>query len=185
MSLNLSLATISQKDFDFMVKNGKRSSTIYGIDFKSLILSTYGYVKFTLPEFIKSGDFDGLILSFIRDRGIVIFDCDLDYIDSNDMMYFVLWVIDELGKVNKMESDNLASQPDIDKIAAGIDELNIFGEMNTIDQLAGGDILKWNEVMKLPYQDVFDKQMMMIKHSAFDKRYSEVLRNKSKKNGRS
>lgn len=186
MSLNLALATIKQADWDFILKNGKRSSTIKGYDFKNLYYSSFGFVKETLPDYIQSADFDGLIRAALNDRGIVTFECDTDHLDVNEMLYFVLWLMDETKVIYELETQQLKSMPDPDKIAAGIDELNIFGDKNTIDQLAGGDILKWNDIKKLPYEQVFEKQLMLIKTSAFEKKYTKILSEKSKqKHGRS
>jgi len=41
--------------------------------------------------------------------------------------------------------------------SAGVDELNQFGALNTIDSLAGGDLLKWKSVIKIEWWDVFNK----------------------------
>lgn len=43
---------------------------------------------------------------------------------------------------------------------AGIDDFNRFGVFNTIDSLAGGDVLKWGEIMKITYNDIFLKLCM-------------------------
>lgn len=44
--------------------------------------------------------------------------------------------------------------------------------MNTIDALAGGNILKWDDVLYTPYSDVFTKLMMNKTHIEIQRRYA-------------
>lgn len=51
----------------------------------------------------------------------------------------------------------LSTNADDKLINAGSEQLNQFGDLNTIDALAGGDILKWEMILKLDWWDVFNK----------------------------
>ena len=57
----------------------------------------------------------------------------------------------------KEKENLLITETDSKLITAGIEELNQFGNLNTIDSLAGGDILNWKEVINLQWWDVFNK----------------------------
>lgn len=61
---------------------------------------------------------------------------------------------------------------------AGFSELDIFGEANTVDSLAGGDILKWNQIEELPYYQVFTKLYLDKVRNKVEKKYSEIMRHK-------
>lgn len=54
----------------------------------------------------------------------------------------------------------MGSEASKEQRQAGIADFDRFGVFNTIDSLAGGDILKWGEVMKLVYNEVFLKLCM-------------------------
>ena len=68
----------------------------------------------------------------------------------------------------------LQTSSDAKLINAGIDSLSQFGDLNVIDALAGGDILKWKEVLDLEWWDVFNK---LLKNKTEDK----IRRNLEKK----
>tara|TARA_R110000850_G_scaffold7780_10_gene28532 strand:- start:1744 stop:2268 length:525 start_codon:yes stop_codon:yes gene_type:complete len=68
----------------------------------------------------------------------------------------------------------LQTSSDAKLINAGIDSLSQFGDLNVIDALAGGDILKWKDVLDLEWWDVFNK---LLKNKTEDK----IRRNLEKK----
>lgn len=180
MSFNEQLANIKQEDFEFIFKNGKRSSVLDNIDFESLCYSSYRFVKDKAPELIKEGNFERLIYEIFKDRKVYIFENDVNNFNFNECLYFVFWIIDDLKHWTAMEQQHLNSEPEFEMIAAGINELNIFGDLNTIDMLAGGDIMKWEQIKDLPYQNVFDKQLKSIKEAKFQKEYAKRMQDKAK-----
>lgn len=184
MGFESALISLPQDKFDFLIKNGKRSHALNDYDFESLCYSSYKFVKETAPDLIKEGKFERLIFECFIDRKIYIFENDINNFDFNECLYFVLWIIDDLKYWSKMEQEHLSGEPDMDMMLAGINELNIFGDLNVIDMLAGGDVLKWEEVKKMTYQKIFDKQLKTIKEGKFQKEYSKRMadKNKPKKN---
>jgi hypothetical protein len=56
---------------------------------------------------------------------------------------------------------------------AGIRDLDILGDIATIDNLAGGDILKWNQIIELPYSMIFDKQLKNTIEHRISKKMNE------------
>ncbi len=75
----------------------------------------------------------------------------------------------------------LDTETENDLIVAGIDELNKFGDLNTIDALAGGDILRWQQVLDLTYEDVYNKLLKTKTEEDIKKRLETIY--KSKHNG--
>ena len=53
--------------------------------------------------------------------------------------------------IKEKEKEAFGNNPGIDLVKAGIHKLNIFGNYNLISNLTGGDILKEELVMSLPY----------------------------------
>lgn len=68
----------------------------------------------------------------------------------------------QLEVISKAESSSLVSENTNVKWEQvnGSEKLKIFGVFNTLDSLAGGDILKWNQINELPYGEVFTKLLM-------------------------
>jgi hypothetical protein len=53
--------------------------------------------------------------------------------------------------------------------------------MNSIDTLAGGDLIKWNQVVRLPMQDVLIKMLMNQQQHQYEKKMADIMERKSKR----
>jgi hypothetical protein len=53
--------------------------------------------------------------------------------------------------------------------------------MNSIDTLAGGDVIKWNHVVRLPMQDVLIKMLMNQQQHQYEKKMAEIMERKAKR----
>lgn len=182
MTFDESIAKISQADFEFIIKNGKRSSVIFGHDLDKLIYSSWKFLKETLPDLVKKGKFGDAVFECLKDRGINVFRIDIDRRTINEVMAFFLWISDEREAIAKMEAEYLVADPDPDMQMAGISDLNIFGDMNTIDALAEGDVTKYETIKLLPYNVIFDKSYKDIVERRIEKKYAK-LKEPKKKNG--
>lgn len=171
--LNQTLSQISQDDFNFLIKNGKRSSILLNFDFESLIYLKWTTLKEVLPDLFAKNDFEQLFYLMLKDRGINCFHVDIQKIEVNQAMSFILWIIDELKTIRELESNYLRSDPDVKLLQAGINKLDQFGLMNTLDNLAKGDILKYDLIRQLPYNVVFDKQYLEVTKSEIEKKLAK------------
>jgi len=156
--LNSLLSQISNEDFNFLIKNGKRSSFLLNFDFESLIFTEWGLIKFDLPDLFATGKFEELFFLLLKDRGVNVFICNIQKEPIAKVLNFILWIRDELETISELEKTYLSSNPSAKMFQAGINKLDQFGAMNTVDSLAGGDVLKYELVKKLKYNVVFDKQ---------------------------
>ena len=180
MTFNQAIENIGNEQWDFLFKNSKRSSLLNGEEFNSLCHSSFKFVKETVPTLLKEGNFEKLIFECFIDRKIFIFENDIRFFDFNECIYFLFWIIDELKFWNEMEHKHLSSDPDFDMLAAGINDLNIFGDLNTTDSIAVKyGITPW-EVECWSYQKVFDLQLKSKKESEFQKKYMKIVQNKNK-----
>lgn len=156
--LNNLLSKISNEDFDFLSKNGKRTSVFIMHNFETLILSEWGLLKYDLPDLFATGNFEYLLFLLLKDRGVNVFINDIQKEPVNKVIEFILWIKDELEAIKELETTYLSSQPSAKMFQAGINKLDQFGIMNTVDNLAGGDILKYELIKKQKYNVIFDKQ---------------------------
>lgn len=125
---NEDFQTISQEDFNFLVKNGKRSHILLNFDFESLIYCKWGFVKETIPGLFAKNDFETLFFLMLKDRNQKVFCLgDVRQINVNEAMAFILWLIDEMKAINELESQFLKNDPDPKMINAGIHKLDQFG----------------------------------------------------------
>lgn len=184
MMFTEAILSMRQDDFEFVLKNGKRCSVIMGHDFDKLIYSSWKFLKETIPDLVKKGKFGEMVFECFIDRGIFIFKNDIDLLPIKEVMSFFLWICDERESIARMESEYLSSEPDMDLQMAGISELNIFGDLNTIDALAGGDVTKYEAIKLLPYSVIFDKTYKDLIERKVQKKYAKLKEHK-KKNGHS
>jgi len=149
------LAGLSGLELEFLIKNARR------LRFDSLINMPYWLVKVEIPELLGSGDVLGLIESLARCISCEVDQRAVEGLGIGEVLGFVLWVRDELEQISHLEAMHLQTPTDTKLVKAGIKRLEVLGEINVIDSLAGGDILKWACVKALPYSEVFDKLLKM------------------------
>ena len=175
---------MTKEDWEFVVKNCKRSNVLDGVERNSIIYLSYNFVKIELPSLLTSGDINAIVQAYRAETLIkkwyhkVFKPRYRNKVQEN--LYFALWLKDELEKVYNLEKEYLSSTPDNDLLEAGVKDLDELGELNLIDSLAGGDILKWEAVKKLPYHMIFDKQRKTVLEGRVQKKLGEILRRKSK-----
>ncbi|HET8838051.1 MAG TPA: hypothetical protein VFM82_03565 [Flavobacteriaceae bacterium] len=165
------------QDFQLVKKFGNRQKELFGKQPRDLIYLTYGFVKIDLPELINDGEFETLIFECFEKK---INRKKINALKPTEAWQFILWVYDELQNISKMEKQYLSSTPEPDLINAGIETLNELGETNLIDTLANGDVLKWEEIKKMPYHVIFDKQRKMKLEADIQKNLARIQRDKAK-----
>lgn len=89
---------------------------------------------------------------------------------------------EQLEIISSMEINELSDEEDdIDLITVNANErMAKFGVLNTIDSLANGDLLKWDEIEKLPYLTVFTKLKMDKEKNKIQKEVSELQKKRLK-----
>lgn len=177
--LDQAINSIDKEDLKIILKNGVRSNTLFGVTYESIIYFKWWYVKVELPNLINEGKFTKIITYICN-----VTESQVNNANYKEMFSFVLWLLDEIKLVSELEENYLSSEPNSDLKSAGIEKLNELGEINTLDNLAGGDILKWKKIKKLPYHIVFDKLRKNNLDAEVQKRYNEIMIKKSK-NGHS
>lgn len=91
------------------------------------------------------------------------------------------WIIDKLKEMAEIEKQELGGEMPIEEKEAGAEALIEFGYTVTLDSLADGDVLKYDEILKKPYAVIFRKMCLDKTNNEIKKNYSE---NASRKNQR-
>jgi len=84
------------------------------------------------------------------------------------------WIIEAMAEMIETEKRELAYEPSEKEKAAGIDELERFGFMPTIDSLAAGNMSEYNQVLSQPYHKVFQKLCYQKTINSITKKLSHV-----------
>lgn len=121
------------------------------------------YMKLRDVDFIKSnlGEGDEALIEIIaRVQGIE----NDDVLEMEITKFFGLLndVKKQIERINHAENVSLSeTHPNIKwETVNGSERMAKFGIFNTLDNLAGGDILKYDKIMDITYADVFTKLLM-------------------------
>ncbi|WP_454988668.1 hypothetical protein [Capnocytophaga sputigena] len=125
----------------------------YGVK-DSITELTFGEVN-SVKRYVIKGTMDDLIEAFK-----IVYKCKARDIIRMDVIQFyrcMIFITTEVDKVIKMEQQHWNTEPtdyDIKLQQAGVKDLEQFGDLPMIDSLAGGDILRYNDIEKLNYLEV-------------------------------
>jgi len=86
----------------------------------------------------------------------------------------------DIQRIWKLDKVRLDSDIDIDEQQAGLKELDVFGVFKTIDSLAGGDILKYDEVLQQEYSTIVVKLTYEKAVAKYRERLMEIKQRKAK-----
>lgn len=87
-------------------------------------------------------------------------------------------VTNEFTSLLTREKNYLSSDPEAEELEAGIESLSKFGRLATVDALSGGDLLKHNDIIELPYSRVFTKLYLEAEKAKYQR---ELYRIKARK----
>lgn len=164
-------------DFDFILRFGKASDTLGKWKSKPLTELPFGLVKIEIPELLNRGKTEDVVIKILKHQ---YSDFELKH-TQGEIIAFVLWVKNQIEFINKIENAYLHSEPEPELIASGVHLLDEFGVMVTIDNLAGGDILKYDKIKALPYFEVYQKLKMDKIQNEIKNRYEKIMTEKSKR----
>ena len=95
----------------------------------------------------------------------------------NDVFKFIKFVFKSIEQVNEVEK-KLVYKPSADEEQAGIEMYNQFGYFATIDRLAGGDPLRYDEIGQTEFSVIFAKLMLNNVDTQFSKNYQKIIMKK-------
>lgn len=177
MKTEIELSKLTKEEIKLVFDNSKEKNTIFGVTFKSLIYYEWWYVKTEVPNMLNKGQLT-LLVNTLLEKEQAPFKAE--EAEVKDIMGVAVWAMAEIKRIYELESTYLVGTPNTDLQNAGIKDLEAFGEINTLDALAGGDITKWPLIKKVPYHDAFDKLRKNLIESEIQKRYNEIQAAKRK-----
>ena len=155
-----------RKDYDFAIKYSKQAEAKDILLFGYITKKTFGDVKDWQQLFSENE-------SFVK--FLTMFDEKLLTLDVFSFFAFYRYVESEVVRVSEIEQKLLSHEPTADEVASGIDRFNIFGVAIQIDNLAKGDITKWEVIRKMPYEHCLLKLVMDKTANDFTRDYQELM----------
>lgn len=158
------------------------------------ILRIYGAFKVKKPKkenlwFLSWSDIIELRIA-IADENIfetlkIVFDInekEFSRLELFNAFSVYKWVVQQYVKILNIEIQELSSEMSDEEKEAGAEELQEFGYSLILDSIAKGDLLKYDDYLKLPYAKVFRKMCMDKKRYDINKTMQENASRKSKVN---
>ncbi|OCK42536.1 hypothetical protein BA195_10190 [Tenacibaculum soleae] len=136
------------------------------------------HLKLKDVEFIKqnlTSENDGDLISIISMvQGIK--NSEVLHLDVIQVFSLINSIKEQIQKINRAELSSLSVDNTNIKWESvnGSERIAKFGIYNTIDNLAKGDILKWNAIFELPYSDVFMKLLMDKTNNDLQKEMEQI-----------
>ena len=91
-----------------------------------------------------------------------------------DVFAAYAWIVEEIISIYEVEKDKLHKKPNQKQISAGIEEFDQLDDVPSIDDIAGGDLTRWDEVLEMPYGKVLRKRLLSKIQADYNERYSKL-----------
>lgn len=156
MTIEEFISNISKEDYELLKKYSQRDSRLFGVSFEPVTKLPYWFVKNDSVQLLSEFKITEFIESCLNLKSI---ENDLSFETQEDLVKvfeFVLFFMDSIEEINKMEQALFGGESNPDLIAAGVHELNKFGVTNVIDDLADGDITKFEAIKNMKYEEVLE-----------------------------
>jgi len=165
----LHLDSEERKNYDFAIRYSKQSEPKDILLFGDITKKTFGEVKDWQQLFSDKECFV---------KFLTMFDEKLLTLDVFSFFAFYRYVESEVVRVSEVESILLSHEPTADEVAAGIDRFNKFGVALQIDNLAKGDVTKWEAIKQMPYEHCLLKLAIDKNSNDFQRDYQNLILNK-------
>ena len=151
-----------------------------GITIKDITLCSYQEIKHILPELMDANKYEEVIYTILKTKKKNITFAKIYRSNIRKRMLFIFWIQEQYKLINRLEDEMLISSPSSEQINAGIHTLNVLGDVNIIDSLSNGNVLKWAEIRNMPYGRIFEKQLRGVLMDRIAEKMENNRKNKRK-----
>lgn len=146
---------------DYTIKHGLRPNPILRVGRRQIKPKEFDFWKLKwndiilLRHYLENKDVKAVhrLVYNVTDRQFLrldLFNCSSCY----------KWVASKINEINEIEKDRIGSEPSGEEVNAGVERLNEFGYSVALDQLAGGDLSKYDYLLEQPYAKIFRKMCL-------------------------
>lgn len=155
-------------------KAGKRSATLQSVtidDVRFLKFRTVTAIKDAIERADAQAEYD-IISAVFSDKGETYTPISGN---EKEVVKFLMFITDGIRAIANMEMDSFDP---VESDGVDTSKLEIFKELNIIDSIAGGDVLKWEAIQEQPYWNIFLKMLKTQEENKIEKARMEVSKNK-------
>ncbi|WP_228853258.1 hypothetical protein [Aegicerativicinus sediminis] len=167
---------------DYIIQNSLRANPILRVGRKKVKPKQMDFWKLSWSDII-------LLRVYVGDKDIKAVNELVYGTSEKDFLKLQLlnssacykWVVDQLNHIAEIEKQELGDSVNNDLKEAGIDRLNEFGYSATLDELAKGNLLIYDQWLELPYMKIFRKLCLNKVKGEIQKNHNEIVSRKTKR----
>lgn len=169
------LKEADQSLFDVLLNNSKPSDTLCGKTIPSV-------TKWRFCDVMEmGGEMTPVeVVSKVLNFHFQVSEDEILDTRDREFVAFLKHIRNEMEIVDKMNK-SLKSEPDNDLVEAGIDRLNVFGEL-AIYYSISKDPREWDAISEVSFGKMYAKLMMDKINGEVQRRYNEILQQKQERN---
>ena len=163
---------MTTEEFEFLKEYGKRKSEVNNVKIDVTQLP-YTFVKLEFLSMIQQSQIKESVLKVLELLKIKSKTLNIKEINA---IFWYLYdeLLTENGAINKLENTFLSSNPDIDMIAAGVNQLAPFNTHLSIKDLVPVLGINADEVGQKPYSYILDWQVAIFRQNKVKENYQEI-----------
>ena len=163
---------MTTEEFEFLKEYGKRKSEVNDIKIDVTQLP-YTFVKLEFLSMIHQNQIKESVL-----KGLELLKIKSKTLNIKEINAIFWYLYDELltenGTINKLENTFLSSNPDVDMIASGVNQLAPFNTHLSIKDLVPVLGINADEVGQKPYIYILDWQVAIFRQNKVKENYQEI-----------
>ena len=163
---------MTTEEFEFLKEYGKRKSEVNNVKIDVTQLP-YTFVKLEFLSMIQQSQIVESVKTTLKHLKISNKGLKL-----SDLLSVFWYLYDELltenGTINKLENTFLSSNPDVDMIASGVNQLAPFNTHLSIKDLVPVLGINADEVGQKPYSYILDWQVAIFRQNKVKENYQEI-----------
>ena len=163
---------MTTEEFEFLKEYGKRKSEVNNVKIDVTQLP-YTFVKLEFLSMIQQNQIKESVLKVLE-----LLKIKSKTLNIKEINAIFVYIYDELltenGVINKLENTFLSSNPDVDMIASGVNQLAPFNTHLSIKDLVPILGINADEVGQKPYSYILDWQVAIFRQNKVKENYQEI-----------
>jgi len=169
------LASEDTEEYDFALKYADQAQARDVFGYGDMTKKKFGDVKDDQYLFAKPDALPKFVNKYGADK--------LQGLNVFDFFAFYRYIGSQVERINNIENALLSHSATEDEQAAGLERFGKYSPVLQIDSLAGGDILKYQAVRELVYEDCLTKLALDKDRNDYQKDYQHIIARKTKHHG--
>ena len=163
---------MTTEEFEFLKEYGRRKSEVNNVKIDVTKLP-YTFVKLEFLSMIQQNQIKESVLKVLELLKIKSKTLNIKEINAI-FVYLYDELLTENGVINKLENTFLKSNPDVDMIASGVNQLAPFNTHLSIKDLVPVLGINADEVGQKPYSYILDWQVAIFRQNKVKETYQEI-----------